>query len=192
MDFAIKVGFKSGVASPCAFKHETRALWLTVHGDDFTLLGGDLNLDWFENKIKEEFEVTVRGRLGPGEEDMKAIRILNRIVEWTEEGLRYEADQRHAEIIVKELELEGVKVRTEVPGERIPVEEGDEVELSPSMTKRYQALTARANYLAQDRSDIQYSVKELARTMSRPTMGSWKGLVTLGKYLKYRSRSSYV
>ncbi len=192
MDFANEAGFKSGIASPCVFKHESRALWLTVHGDDFTLLGGDHDLDWFENKIKEEFEVKVRGRLGPGKEDMKAIRILNRIVEWTKEGLRYEADQRHAEIIVKELELEGVKVRTEVPGERIPVEEGDEEELSPNMTKIYQALTARSNYLAQDRSDIQYSVKELARTMSKPTMSSWKGLVKLGKYLKYHSRSGYV
>eukprot|EP00959_Pyramimonas_sp_CCMP1952_P012601 266299-Pyramimonas_sp.AAC.1 len=45
MDFAIKVGFKSGVASPCVFMHETRALCITVHGDDFTLLGGDLDLD---------------------------------------------------------------------------------------------------------------------------------------------------
>eukprot|EP00959_Pyramimonas_sp_CCMP1952_P374745 7848401-Pyramimonas_sp.AAC.1 len=139
MDFAVQVGFKSEIASPCVFKHESRRLWLTVHGDDFTLLGSEFDLDWFEKKIKEEFEVKVRGRLGPGEEDMKAIRILNRIIEWTKEGLRYEADQRHAEIIVKELVLESGKVRTEVPGERIPVEEGDEVELSHSMTKQYQA-----------------------------------------------------
>eukprot|EP00959_Pyramimonas_sp_CCMP1952_P395917 8295733-Pyramimonas_sp.AAC.1 len=45
MDFAFEVGFKSGVASPCVFKHETRAVWLTVHGDDFTLLGGGHDLD---------------------------------------------------------------------------------------------------------------------------------------------------
>ena len=45
--------------------------------------------------------------------------------------------------------------------------------------KRYQALVARANYLAQDRSDIQFSVKELARSMSSPTRGSWKGLLNL-------------
>ena len=59
-----------------------------MHGDDFTLLGSDADLDWFENKIKEEFEVKVRGGLGPGGEDLKATRILNRIVELTVEGLR--------------------------------------------------------------------------------------------------------
>ena len=50
---------------------------------------------------------------------------------------------------------------------------------------------ARANYLAQDRSDIQFSVKELARSMSSPTRGSWKGLLKLGKYLKNHYRSGY-
>ena len=57
MDFANDIGFVSGVASPCVFKHKTRRLWLTVHGDDFTLLGSDADLDWFENEIKKKFEV---------------------------------------------------------------------------------------------------------------------------------------
>ena len=55
----------------------------------------------------------------------------------------------------------------------------------------FQALTARANYLAQDRSDIQFSVKELAREMAKPTQGAWKNLVKLGKYLKSHDRSGY-
>ena len=32
----------------------------------------------------------------------------------------------------------------------------------------YRALTARLNYLGQDRTDIQYAVKELSRKMSCP------------------------
>ena len=101
-------------------KHKTRKLWLTVHGDDFTLLGSDHDLDWFETKIKEEFEVKIRGRLGPGvrKEEEQSIRILNRIIEWNQEGAWYEADQRHAEIIVRELALEGNRVKSEVPAEK--------------------------------------------------------------------------
>ena len=41
MDFASEIGFNSGIASPCVFKHKTRKLWLTVHGYDFTELGSD-------------------------------------------------------------------------------------------------------------------------------------------------------
>ena len=48
---------------------------------------------------------------------------------------------------------------------------------------------ARANYLAQDRSDIQYAVKELSRTMSEPTIGCWEKFKRLGRYLVGRTRA---
>eukprot|EP00959_Pyramimonas_sp_CCMP1952_P160987 3366460-Pyramimonas_sp.AAC.1 len=40
-------------------------------------------------------------------------------------------------------------------------------------------------------TDIRFSVKELARSMSSPTWGSWKVLHKLGKYLKNHYRSGY-
>ena len=139
-----------------------------MHGDDFTLLWNDEDLDWFEKMIKDKFEVKIRGRLGPGVNDQKSIRILNRILEWSQDGLWYEADQRHAEIFVKDLGLDHDKVRSELPGERLAYEEEDEELLPSHEVKAFQALIARANYLAQDRSDIQFSVKELARSMAAP------------------------
>ena len=63
-------------------------------------------------------------------------------------------DQRHAEIFVKELGMEQDKVRSDIPGERLPYEEEDDEPLPKHEFKKYQAVVARANYLAQDRSDI--------------------------------------
>ena len=37
---------------------------------------------------------------------MKAMTILNRIVEWTNAGIQYEADPRHVDLIIEELGLE--------------------------------------------------------------------------------------
>ena len=76
-----------------------------VHGDDFTVLGWESSLDWFRRQISDKFEVKFRGRLGPEDTDDKSIRILNRIATWDDEGIKYEADQRHADIIIKELGL---------------------------------------------------------------------------------------
>ena len=90
------MGFTKGKATPCAFYMKERNLRLVVHGDDFTILGMEEDLDWFRRKISEVFEVKFRGRLGPAEGDDKCIRILNRVVEWTSGGIEYEADQRHA------------------------------------------------------------------------------------------------
>ena len=40
-----KMGFRRGVSSPCTFYHEERDLRVMVHGDDFTVLGTDEQLN---------------------------------------------------------------------------------------------------------------------------------------------------
>jgi hypothetical protein len=79
--FMTNVGFRRGKASPCMFYHKDRNLRVVLHGDGFTIVGLEKDLNWFQERIKERFEVKVRGRIGKGE-DLKAIRILNRIVSW--------------------------------------------------------------------------------------------------------------
>ena len=105
IDFLESIGFVRGKSTPCIFRHEERLSFVVVHGDDFTVLGDEKQLDWFREQIARRFEVKFRGRLGPEEKDDKSIRILNRVVEWGPDGIRYEADQRHAEIIVRDLEV---------------------------------------------------------------------------------------
>ena len=53
----------------------------------------------------------------------------------------------------------------------------------------YRRVAARCNYLALDRPDLQYSVKECCREMSKPTTGSWRRLVRIGRYLRNRPRA---
>ena len=50
--------------------------------------------------------------------------------------------------------------------------------------RKYRELAARANYLAQDRMDIQFATKEICRGMCNPTKGDLKKLRRLGRYLK--------
>ena len=38
-------GFTTGTAKPCVFYHTVRDITIVVHGDDFTALGTDNNLD---------------------------------------------------------------------------------------------------------------------------------------------------
>jgi len=111
-------------------------------------------------------------------------RLLNRVVRCTSEGWEVEPDQRHADMIVQELESKGANGVTS-PGEsdtREKMEEYEE-ELSPTDTTRYRATAARANHLAADRPDIMYAVKELCRGMAKPTRLHWHKLKRLGRYL---------
>ena len=88
---------------------------------------------------------------------------MNRIVEWGQDEIRYEADQRHAEIIIKQLGMSGESKTAVTPGIKESEQEGDDEELSQEEATKYRALTARANFLAPDRSDIGYATKELTR-----------------------------
>ena len=83
------------------FYHQEKNLRLVVHGDDFTILGHEESLDWFKERITNKYEIKFRGRLGPGPKDDKEIRLLNRVIYRGNEGIKYEPDQRHADIMIR-------------------------------------------------------------------------------------------
>ena len=183
-EFLESMGFKRGIATPCAFWHPGRKIRIVVHGDDFTALGHGQDLDWFRQKLQGRYENKAE-RIGPDSKDNKVARILNRVVEWTEDGINYEPDQRHAEIIVQQLGLAAEKAKAvTTPGVRMKKEDlENNQELEGGEGTMFRAIVARANYLAQDRTDIQFAVKELARRMSKPDEEDWKALKRLGRYL---------
>lgn len=189
-NFLQSLGFKNGTCNPCIFYHGERDLRLVVHGDDFTVLGYADNLDWFRKQNAERFKVKFRDRLGPSDDDDKSIRILIRIVQWDEEGIKYEADQRHSEIVVKTLGFNGRTKHVTTPGDEDcqKIVPDDEECLDSSYATTYRGLAARLTYLAQDRSDTQYAVKEVARGMSKPTKRDLRRIKRLARYMCFRPR----
>ena len=53
---------------------------------------------------------------------------------------------------------------------------------------RYRAIAARPNYIAQDRVDLGFAVKEVCRRMANPTVGDRERIQSLGRYLLGRPR----
>ena len=202
-----ELGFTQGDHSPCNFRHDVRGIIMTVHGDDFTSTGREADLRWLDQELRKKVELKT-AFLGPDpRRHSQQIRVLNRVITWQEEGLVYEADQRHAEIIVRELNLEqGKPVATPgtrdemakasmmdigVEGELNTVTNEDDPLLGPPEATRYRALAARANYLAQDRPETQYAIKEIARRMATPRRGDWNLLKRLGRYLLGTPRAQF-
>ena len=83
------------------------------------------------------------------------------MVGWKDEELRYKADSRHVEKMVKDMELGECK-ESVVPGTKTTEQEDDKEQLDVEYAKRYRSVVvARGSFLAQDRLDIRKSVKEL-------------------------------
>ena len=181
--FMTQTGFAQGLYNPCVYYHKGRNLRTLVHGDDFVTTGGRKDNAWFQGMLAKRFEIksAVIG-MGPGE--AKEARILNRIVRVTHRGWEYEPDGRHVEILIRELNLKEAKgLSTPIEDEKSWEKEENEEKLSEKDHRGFRALAARANYLGQDRADIQYTVKEICRGMAGPTKWHMKLLRRLGRYL---------
>lgn len=124
-DCLIDLGFVQGVTSPCCFTHPEWGVSVVVHGDDFTALGPPEGLNKYEEGMMKTFECKLKGRLGRAKDDLKEMRVLNRIVRITDRGLKYEADPRHAELLAKSLNLDLQKGSNAVvtPGVKLPFDD---------------------------------------------------------------------
>jgi hypothetical protein len=186
-----KMGFERGKASPCCFRHGTRDLRCIVHGDDFVFAGGDKDLEWVQHEMGTRFLIKVIGRLGGDSGDLQELRVLNRVLRWASDGIYYEADPRHQEILVAQL-AESLKSVSSPGTKGKPEKEEEEPEaLTEQETSAYRSGAARANYLSLDRADIAYATKELCRRMASPTRQDLEPLTRVARYLKGAPRVVY-
>ena len=70
-------GFVRGLSSPSVSYNPVRNLRAVIHGDDFTLLGYDNDLNTLRNRITAKWQVKVKGRIGPSPGDQKEMHVLN-------------------------------------------------------------------------------------------------------------------
>ena len=159
-----------------------------VHGDDFVTVGSSHDLQWLKESLEAKYDLKTQV-LGPGPNDCSEVRVLNRILRWTSEGVEYEADPRHAEIVLQDMKAKGRRpVATPgMTGKKDATDEEDQ-EMSDQQATCYRAVTARCNFLSQDRADLQHSTKEASRTMSRPRVKDWARLERISQYLMRRPR----
>ncbi len=188
----IRLGFEQGKACPNVFFHRSRDISCSVHGDDFTSSGPADAPDWLETEVGREYGITVGPRLGPGPNDAKEARALNRVVRWLDDRIEYEADPRQAERLMAECGLDGCKSMT-TPGVQPTFRELEEdQELQQRLHTAFRGASARGNYLSADRVDCQFACKEICRWMAKPTAHSWKSLKRLCRYLAGSPRLVYV
>ena len=93
---------------------------VVVHGDDFTVLGWEHQLNWLLEQIIGVYEIK-QSRIRPTPADKNAVRILNRVLQWTDFGLEWEAAQRHSQLITRHCNLGGKSKAVGTPAEKARV-----------------------------------------------------------------------
>ena len=118
---------------------------------------------------------------------MQSIRVLGRIVEWNADGITWEADSRHIELIRKSFGVTDRSVTTPGVRDKLTDIEG-EVLIDKEASDRYRANTMRAQYLSSDIPDIQIECRDLARKMQQPSNLDEMGPKRLPSFLGVRPR----
>ena len=208
----LSIGYLQGKSNPCVFYNPSSEVACLVHGDDFLAVGEELALKQFKEHLAKDWKVK-HTHIGEAEHLGKHMRVLNRIIRvHPRRGITIEPDPRHAEILIKELDgdsgrlvttpmakdsaKESVESITDDVHEKVKNKKNkaenntvnDYDKLDNAQTTKYRALVARANYLAVDRGDIAFCVKELARCMSSPSIHDWERLQRLARYLRHKPR----
>ena len=64
-----------------------------MRGDDFSFTGTEVELRKVQAKMRERYDVNVRGAMTSARRDQREIETLGRALRWTSEGLEDEADE---------------------------------------------------------------------------------------------------
>ncbi len=187
----VGLGFRQGEACPNLFHHKAKQIVCSVHGDDFASSGPRTALDWLESSIQQHYEITIQPRIGPGSDDAKEGRALNRVIRWCDGHIEYEADPRQVERLVAECGLEGSKP-VATPGVKPTFKQLEEdTPLPKHLHTAFRGAAARGNYLAADRIDGQFAFKEVCRWMANPNTHAWQALKRICRFLNSAPRLVY-
>ncbi|CAK0860922.1 unnamed protein product [Prorocentrum cordatum] len=110
--------WRMGVASPAVFYRSSDEGRGLAHGDDFMVLGDEITLKEIETKLTERYDIKCTGILGPDSGDAKEVVFLNRVLRYVDgstPAVEIESDQRHVELLIKELGLENESKGLDVP-----------------------------------------------------------------------------
>ena len=142
--------FVQGASSPCHYWHPVREIRVTVHGDDFTSLGTYQNVLWLHQELHARWMVEVRGILGPPRMPgtVQEIRHLNRLICWDDQGLTWEPDPRHVDLLCQGVVVTGAAVSTPLVKEKIESLDVEDELLQDEAATAYRSHTMRAGYLA--------------------------------------------
>ena len=97
-------GFTRGTACPCHFYHAEKDIWVLVHGDDFAVVAKQSGREYAEATLRAQYEVKV-DIAGPEPQNPTEIKILGRIVTYTDQGFMNEPDPGNMEKVIHELML---------------------------------------------------------------------------------------
>ncbi|CAK0861852.1 unnamed protein product, partial [Prorocentrum cordatum] len=172
----IGAGCDQSAFSPCVYCHRGLQVSFFHHGDDFALEGSRGGTESICESLKTKFIVKDGGVLGPAPTDAEEIT--------RGEAIEYEADPWHAQILHAQLGMDPRATKSlSTPGLSQELAPEVERELNEHEAAEHRSACMRLGYLALVRPEVQFTAKECARGMQKPTERRLCLLKRAGRFL---------
>lgn len=175
------------VGMPSVLVHPARDVRMVTHVDDFLVCATREQLGWLSEQLARRWDLK-KHILGPDAGEERCVEFLGRRIRWLHWGLQYEPDPKHVEELLRHNSMKGCsEVSTPaVAGDKEVEQRAEEAarDLSDEEARAYRKSAAILNYLSQDRPDISFAAKEIARAMSQPTGSDVLRLKRVLRYLQ--------
>ncbi len=168
------------------YKHQTKIMYVTIHVDDLLVIGSRDDCVWFREEISKCFTVKCDG---PYSVDEKwECQYLKRTLICTETGIVVEPNKKYVPKLLELLKMENRRGKSLPHHAQLESYSADRVlgaeKLNVAESKVFRGGLGICLYLAQDRPDVQESVKTLSGYMGCPTVKAMSALKHLAAYLK--------
>ena len=126
-DVMVKMGYVVGILNLCLYHHPVKDISVYRFVDDFVVCGTRAQVAEFKDELGKHLIVKHLGTLGPCKAlgDCQEVRCLNRLIRWVcppfgkgVERIEYEADPRHAELVIAFCGLKPGSKGVTTPGEK--------------------------------------------------------------------------
>ena len=149
------------------YKHKVKCMYITIHVDDLLGIGSQDDCEWFKSEVSKCFTVKSEG---PNSLDERwECQYLKRTLICNETGIVIEPNERYVPKLLELLKMENRRGKSLPHHAQLEAYSADRVleveKLGISESKVFRGGLGTCLYLAQDRPDIQESVK--------PWQGTW-------------------
>ena len=141
--------------------------------------------------LKKSYELKAE-ILGWSADETQEVEFLGRQIRLTKSGIEYEAGRKHVGELLQSWALTEANGVT-TPGVSSQKQDDNDTEepMSNEKATKYRRCAAILNYLSQDRCDISFATKEIARSMARPNQSDEVKLKRALRYLLTHPRGIY-
>ena len=163
---------------PAAFRSKLTGVMMCKHMDDGVVVGESKTLDRTMTAMSKHLLMkTSNPQLG------SETKFLGKLLIKTERGVQVKPLAKLFDSLLSSAGM-GSCAQVQTPGERSEsIVPNEEPKLGPAEHKQYRTIVGKLMFLANERPDIQYCVKECARGIQSPSVRDMQGAKRICRYL---------